>query len=65
MEECGCALCQLAAVQCGKVLQFDPQNEADVQTRTCKHRHAQRDENTTRQRPDLKMGINTDSSNIV
>lgn len=61
MEECGCALCQLVAAQCGIVLQFDPQSEADTQTQVCKHRHTQRDENTTKHRPDLKTGINTDN----
>lgn len=48
MEECGCALCQLVAAQCGKVLQFDPQSKAGRQTQMCKHRHTERDENTTK-----------------
>lgn len=65
MEECGCAcVCQLVAAQCGKILQFGPQSKAG-KTQMCKHRHTQRDENTTKHRPDLKTGINTDSPNLV
>lgn len=32
MDECGCALCQLVAAQCGKVLEFRPQRKASIQT---------------------------------
>lgn len=37
MEECGCALCQLVAEQCGNIVQFGPQSRAGMQTQMHKH----------------------------
>lgn len=63
MEECGCALCQLVAEQCGNVVQFGPQSNRGTQTRL--NTGTRTDENTTKHRPDLKMSINADSPNLV
>lgn len=50
-EECGCALCQLVAAQCGKVLTLKAR-----QTQMCKHRKTERDENKTKNRSETGHG---------